>query len=614
MRSRIRSGFALTAALSLAVAGQVIGGSSAGAQGPAQQTFSAYSTGTVVHVDALQAAVAGPRIVDGEVAFSGAAANSQGLSTPVLNEVSQAVSAAQPGKNTSARGSGAEVGLGTSTPNSPNANQIILASQASANAAPTTPLVTKEVGPVPASPLLYASLLRGQAAATWDPNTCVIGQPLSYGLGYAADAQLLNTGAANTDGSLQTPVVATSTTPNARAVSQAKSFTYLAPNGDGTWGVVSETHETIAPVTLFKGTPMEVTIEALGEWVLRATSTGKGSTITYAPGGSVTPTTPVLRILQPNGSNPVTTILNLQQLLGKTGLQIPANPLVNISIGEGPRKIAAPGAIPDPKAAPVTTATTAAAAVDVARVTLLQPDATGGLHALSLEVGHMEASATAPAGGLECHIPVSKVADPNPVKAGNTFVWTITIPSSVADFAAIACDLTNIQVHDAVSVQEGAPTWTITGASNGGVVTNNNTVDWANIGNYKRGQTPLTLTISGSIPANSLAGTILDSLTVTATLGNCNGGAAGSDLVGQIAQITGTGTATSNSVKQPITGIVTLTAPSVLQGPTGGASQFPANQALPHTGGQPLAPIGLGLLVAGLVTFAWRKRGVAFLG
>ena len=32
------------------------------------------------------------------------------------------------------------------------------------------------------------------------------------------------------------------------------------------------------------------------------------------------------------------------------------------------------------------------------------------------------------------------------------------------------------------------------------------------------------------------------------------------------------------------------------------------------TGGQPLAPYGLGLLVVGLVGFAWRKRGVAFLG
>src|SRR5579864_2644402 len=217
MRSFTRSRRGLVAALTVAAAAaQVVTMSQAHAQTPSSQAFSAYSTGTVVHADALQAAVAGPRLVDAEEAFAGAAANSQGLGTSVLNEMSQDVSPALATKNTSARGSGLELGLGTSTPNNPNANQLILASQASANAAPTTPLVTKEVGPVPASPIAYASLLRGQAAATWDPNTCVIGQPLSYGLGYAADAQLLNTSTANPDGSMKNPVVAADTTQNAQ--------------------------------------------------------------------------------------------------------------------------------------------------------------------------------------------------------------------------------------------------------------------------------------------------------------------------------------------------------------------------------------------------------------
>jgi hypothetical protein len=604
-------------ALTTAAAAAQVAVANAPAHAQLSQAFSGYATGTVVHADALQAAIAGPRLVDGEVAFSGASASSQGLAKPVTNEMSQAISPALgAAKNSYGRGSGLEVGLGTSTPNSPNANQIILAGQASATAAPSTSLVTKEVGPVPADPIAYASALRGQAAAAWDPNICVIGQPLAYGLGYAADAQLLNTGSANTDQSLKNPVLATDTTQNARAVSQAKSFTYLKPNGDPekTWGVVSETHETIAPVTLFKGTVNEVTIEALGEWVLRATSTGKGSTIFYGPAGTKTPpSTPVLRLLQPNGANPVTTILTLQQLLGNAGLQIPLNPLANISIGEGPRHIAAAGALPDPKAAPVETATTAAAAVDVVRVNLLQPNAKGGLHALDLRIGHMEASATAPAGGLECHLPVEKSVSPNPVQAGQDFTWTISIPTSPQAFQAIACDLVNITAVDTVKSINGKPSWTITGASNGGVVSGNSSVTWDNLGTYKRGSPPITVTITGHIPADSVAGTLEDTVNVTATLADCTGGAAGQDIVGQIAKITGTGTTATSQVGQPITGTFTLQGPSISQ-VTLGQSNLPAAGELPHTGGHPLAPLGLGLLVTGLVTYAWRRRGPAFNG
>jgi hypothetical protein len=619
MPSRAKKGLTLAAVASIAALGAQVMTltGAANAQTVSSQAFSAFATGSVVHTDALQAAVAGPRVADAEEAFSGAAANSSSLGTALVNEMSQGISPALATKNTYGRGSGLEVGLGTSTPNDPNANQIILSGQAEASAAPTTPLVTKEVGPVKADPIAYASLLRGQAAAAWDPNTCVIGQPLSYGLGYAADAQLLDTSSANTDGTFKAPLVAADTTQNARAVSQSRSFTYLKPNNDaaGTWGVVSEVHETIAPVTLFKGTVNEVTIEALGEWVLRATSTGSGSTITYAPGGSVTPTTPVLRILQPNGSPAVTTILTLQQLLGNTGLQIPANPLVNISIGEGPRAIAKPGAIPDPKAPPVKTATQAAAAVDVVRVSLLQPDATGGFHALDLRIGHMEASATAPAGGLQCHIPVNKTVTPNPVQAGQPFTWTITVPTSAADFAAIDCDLTNITVVDTIADGQGSSaTWAIDSEAPPGVVSNGgSTITWSGL-SYKRGDPPITLTIHGHIPASSPAGLITDTANVTATLANCNGGAAGSDIVGQIAKITGTGSTATNSVAQPINGTFTVQGPQVNAGGSGGGQSNLPSGELPHTGGHPYTPIGLGLLVTGLVGYGWRRRLTAARG
>ncbi|HET7720758.1 MAG TPA: hypothetical protein VFK43_12375, partial [Acidimicrobiales bacterium] len=478
--------------------------------------------------------------MDGEVAFSGASNNSQGLATTINNEMSQAVQPAKADKKAYGRGSGLELGLGTTTPNNPNANQLILAAMAESSAPPIGPLVTEEVGPVPADPVAYASLLRGQAATVWDDRVCTIGQPIAYGLGYAADAQLLNTGAANGDGSMQAPLVAADagTTSTVRAVSQSKSFTYLKPNGDGTWGIVSETRQTIAPVTLFKGTPNEVTIEALGEWVLRATASGKagGAKVEYAPGGSVTPTTPLLRIIQPSGEDPVTTILTTQDIFGETGLVIPANPLVSIAVGEDPRAIAAPGAVPDPESSPAVAAdgTSAAGAVDVVRINLLQPDATGGFHALDLRIGHMEAKTTAPAGGIRCEIPVNKTASPDPVQPGQAFTWTISIPTSPEAFAPIACDLVDIRAVDTVRVVRGTPKWRIDGASDGGVVTGNNRVEWSNLGTYKRGDPPKQVTINGTVLPDSGEGLLENTVNVTATLANCTGGAVGQDIVTQI--------------------------------------------------------------------------------
>ena len=560
---------------------------SAGAQVPSSQAaYSGYSTGTAVHADALQLAVGGPRIVDGEVAFSGASANSQGIDAAVVNEMSQAVQPAQSGKKSYGRGSGLELGVGTSTPNTPDANQLILSSLAEAAAPPSTELVTKEVGPVAVDPLAYASLLRGQAQAIWN-ETCVIGQPISYGLGYAADAQLLNAGGPGPDSSFAQPVVAADTgTPTDRTVSQSKSYTYLASNGDGTWGLVSETRQTLAPVTLFKGTATELTIELLGEWVLRATATGKpgGAKVEYAPAGSPTPTTPILRILQPAST---TTVLTFQQVFGESGLTLPVNPLVNLAIGEAPRRIAAPGAVPDPAAAPETAGdgTLAAGAVDVVRVNLIQPDVAGGLHALDLRIGHMEARAAVPAGGITCTIPVKKETNVDPVNAGQDFTWTITIPSDAGALAGVACDLLAIKAVDTVEVVSGSPRFTLVSASNGGVISGGNKVTWENLGDYRPGSPPIVLTINGHIPANSGPGQLKDTVDVTATLGNCTGGAAGDELVGQ-AKLSGTANVAAGTT---ITGRFTLDGPRVGSG-----------GELPVTGGTPFPAVaGLGLLALG---------------
>src|SRR5581483_5154999 len=92
--------------------------------------------------------------------FSGAAFSSAPLAQPTTNEMARIVAPALAAGNAYARGSGLEVGVAI---DQSGQNQIIPGSIAEAKAPPSTGLVTKEVGPVDANPLLSADLLRGQA-------------------------------------------------------------------------------------------------------------------------------------------------------------------------------------------------------------------------------------------------------------------------------------------------------------------------------------------------------------------------------------------------------------------------------------------------------------------
>jgi hypothetical protein len=506
--------------------------------------FSGYSSGAAIHAGLLQAATDGPRLVDTEVAFSGAAVASQGFKGAIHDELKQAVlPAAKVASKAYGRGAGIEAGTGIGLPNDPNAHQVILAGVAESAAPPSGPLVTKELGPVQAAPVAYASLVRGQAQPVFGEETCVLGQPISYGLGYAADVQLLNGGATTPQGSFTQPLLAADVgDPVDRTVSQSKSFTYLAANGDGTFGLVSETRQTLAPVTLFKGTLNELTIEVLGEFVFRAVATGKpgGARVDYAPDGAPTPTAPILRILRP-GDAP--TELTFEQVFGKEGFIAPSNPLVALALGEDPRAIAAPGQAADPKSAPelAENGTSAGGAVDVVRLTLPDPAPADAPKALEIRVGHMEARAAVPAGGIRCKIPVRKATDPEVVMAGEPFTWSITIPPQSSSLLGLACDLIGVSAVDTSSADPGVE-YTLESASNGGVVSGTS-VEWSNLGNYHPGDPPIVVTVSGRVAPTSAAGVLNDTVDVTAALGNCTGGALGNQLVGiakvETAAITG---------------------------------------------------------------------------
>lgn len=223
-----------------------------------------------------------------------------------------------------------------------------------------------------------------------------------------------------------------------------------------------------------------------------------------------------------------------------------------------------------------------------------------------LYIGHLETSAnlTAP---ISCGIPVIKSANPTSVTAGQPFTYTIQVPDP-AKIALIDCDLTNMTVTDVISDAQNKPTFKVDSAQIGttaGTITqtspNSATITWTGL-DWKAaapGATPtppLTFTINVTVPSDSPAGIIQDTVNATATAANCNGGVTGEENVGNV-----NGTV--------LTGEFTLQQPSVTAAGTVAAASGPPS--LPYTGGpgglwQPLA--GLAVLAAGAASLEAVRR------
>lgn len=546
------------------------------------QPFAAYGSGDAIVTKAL--GLGTTQVANVSLAASGGAVNSGGLNTPLVNELGTNIAPAIPDKNAVGRGTGAETGLITADPQSTTLNQLLLSGLAIATAPPNDPTpVTKEIA-LPVNPVLFASALRGQAQALYDPTFCPVGRPLTYGLGYAANAQLLNLAAgSNPQSGFDAPALGTSISAfgTPRGVTQSRTVNYLQANGDGTFGVVSETRQTVAPISLLADqlTNTAITIEIAGEIGMRTVATGKpgGSSVSYTG-------TPVLTITETVAGVPVPALLppiQLSQITGPNGLVVDLPGLLTITVGAPPRALnGAVGSAPalDPNG------TAASGAADVVSVALLSGST---IQALDLRLGHMEGAVQVPAGGLKCDIPVSKTASVDPVTVGQDFAYTIRIPSDAALFNQLFnCDLTGISAVDTVTTQSGNPTIQLLSADHGGVVSGNK-VTWADLGSYTLGQDPIVLTINARIPSSSPAGVLQDTVNVTATLGNCRGGATGEDIVQGNARLNGSA----------ITGAVTLVAPTVSRG------------SLAATGGNswPLVAGG-GFLLAALGLVRLRRR------
>ncbi len=415
----------------------------------ATAAFSGSAVGATVHTDALTSGAT--RVANADIALASAAVNSKGLTAQAVNENGRVVNPALGANKFSyGRGQGLEVGLG----GAPTADgQILEAGKAEASAPPTA-RDSKATGPVDADPIAWATAVEGVADARWNTETCILGEDISRGLGYAADAELVD-GGDDTGPSLDNPVLSTDAKQPERNVSQTVARQVLAPNSKGAFGLRSIVEQTIAPVTLFEGGGLETTIEVLGEWVLTVFASGVPgeSKVSYLPsktdaGAPVGPLTPIVRIIR---EDEPTTVLAFQDLFGDTGLdQIVIPGVAEVAIGEDPRAIGG-----DASSSPSVSAdgTSISAAVDVVRVKLLD----GSL--ADIRVGHMEAKATVPAGGITCPIPVSKVATPSIVNSTTApdgkFQVKITIKNS------FACPLENVSAVDEIIRKSGDVTFKI---------------------------------------------------------------------------------------------------------------------------------------------------------
>jgi hypothetical protein len=520
----------------------------------AQASFGAYGTGSEI---SLKAVTLGATTLAGvEQAFSANTAASGGLKGVVASPVTGAlVQTDQTANNANAygRGSGAEVGLGLTTAQK---NQIQLGI-AEAHAAPPSGLITKTAIPLNIPGLLTTGLLTGRAAAAYNSQFCPVGQPLAYGEGEAS-APTSVVGAS--------PPVVSGTGAAGTQAAQTTTRTDLVANADGSFGIKNTVKEIIAPLTVNLGTALQIAVTVQGTdannpFSISTFNDGEGHA-----GVTTSNSDPVITIaLKIGAAAPITLASVKRSLLAG---------IINPLLGTGSAlhtTLAALGI--NLRAAISPTATSVA--YDLVSINASIPAA--GITVANVRVGHVESSVMLPNGPIACTVPVAKVASAPTVAAGNSFTWTILIPSSASALSDSTCDLVHIHATDKISINSGSPSFTIGAISKGGVYnTSTGTITWPDLGSYHPGDAPIQLTVMVSIPANSPNGVLADTANVTAGLGNCTGGASG--------EATAIG-AVDNAI---IGGSITLIAPSVTASGNG----------LATTGSGPTLPwIAAGLLI-----------------
>jgi len=355
--------------------------------------YAGFATGTVLHAGVV-GSLAGLDFVS-----STAAATSAPSTSPVNSELGRVALPALPAKGSYGQGTG----LGLSVGLLPGLSAGLFGN-ASAVAPPSTAPVEQDAGPVSLPPLVSLTPFRGQAQALSSATACVLGSNLAFGRAQAADLSLggqtaLAVGAPAGRGAAGQPVA------------DSESSTVVVQGSEpGRLGLLSETTQTLAPVTFLAGTGNQVTVNLLGKWALRVSADGRTGTVSYGPQVSATDQA-VLQVSNAAGAVVDTASAGQLQAAGDLGLHIPVAG-GEIVVGERPR---ARGRTTPAEAS----ATGADAAVDLVRARLLGQD---------VRLGHMEAAVAVPPAGVTCPgLQVSVTPAVASVAPGDTFAATVTV-------------------------------------------------------------------------------------------------------------------------------------------------------------------------------------------
>ena len=328
--------------------------------------YAAFATGTVVHVGV------GGIGATLDVVSSTAAATSAANATAVNSELGRVALPVLPAKGSYGQGLGLGVGIGLL----PGASTSLFGN-AVATAPPNSAPVEQEAAPVMVGSMANAAPLRARAQALSSAGGCVLGSNLAYGQGNAADLAMVGL-----TGLKGLSVGASGAAP----VSRSESKTVVVPGSEaGRLGLMGETSQVLGPVSLLAGTANATTIEVKGQWVLRVTADGKNGSVSYAPQGTTGDETLVM-VRNAAGTVVAQATASQMRLAGTVGLRLNIAGLGEIVVGEQPRARGKAGA-------PVTSGTSAAAAVDLVRVRLLGQE---------VRLGHMEAAVAVPPAGVTC--------------------------------------------------------------------------------------------------------------------------------------------------------------------------------------------------------------------
>lgn len=527
-------------------------------------SFAGFGTGTVYHTDAALSGEA--RLTDIELGFSGAVFSSAALPART-NELSRPLSPNLAPANGYGVGNAAEVGF-----NNPpgQAGQFELDDKSEAKAPPSGEPASKRLSKVELDPVTDADLLRSSASARAAGTGCVVGSDLAYGLAEFTDTKLVRQ--SEEDDAVFTTAANQPPRGTSRSVSRT-ALTTLPGRPLGLFGLVSETRQTIAPITVLEGTEQQLTIELAGEWVLRAFSDGVKGEVSFGP-ETEDSDIPLLRVFDADGK--LVDEFTMDALLTKEGTAIEIADGVLVTLGEDTRAIGG-----DELSQPLTGGTLTAAAVDVARIQVVNPDG-GGVS--EVRVGHMEAGVALPAGGIRCpDIGMVKESSPASVKAGDTFTWTITV-SNLND-----CVLDDVKIVDTVTTTSGIGYQIL--STSPAAESDGSTITFSGIGPVDFGDSR-TVSIRVRVADDADAGRFRDEAVAT---GTCGPATVGGDA------------AVDTPVKAAMQGRVVLEAPAVgrvaaaVAGPREILPQVaPSAPTLPRTGGDLLAVVpALALLTAG---------------